>query len=225
MKKIYAILFFLLSIFSVSAEVSFFAVNLSGEAQSCVLRNEKKKFQAWGIENWENEETILLDGNLPAGEYFVWISDNDKWINTKQPVTLNDGKIYCFFALPNNVFKLEELTVVSDKADTAVYWIINRSGHKLKDVRFSSDFEKKTANYFDAANYETSLFPVKKGTWKIFWEYEDYPDNYFALPDNQNTRGDSVRKVEIENSNAYLFILLPEKADFMSLGTFIFPYK
>lgn len=221
MKKIYTILFLLLSVFVASADVSFFAVNLSGKVQNCLLRNEKGKLQVWGIEKWENEETILLDNNLPSGKYFIWTADNNKWINTKQSITLDDEKIYCLSALPDNVFKLEELTVVSDKADTATYFVINYSGYQLKDVKFSSDFEKKSANYFDAASYETSLLPVKKGKWKIFWEYNDLPDNYFSLPDNNN----NARKVTIESSNAYLLILLPEKVDFMQLGTITFPYK
>lgn len=220
MKKIHAVLFCLLSIFSVNAEVSFFAVNLSGEVRSCILRDEKKKYQAWSIEKWENEETILLDNKIPAGEYFVWISDNDEYVNTNRTITLDDGKIYCFFALPNDSFTLKELSFVSDKADTGVYLVINQSGYQLKDVKFSSDFDKKPVNYFTTDNYETSLFPVKKGKWKIFWEYEDFPANYFALRNNQN-----VKEVAIESSDAYLLILLPEKADFMHIGTLTFPCK
>lgn len=225
MKKIYTILTLLFSIFTARAEASFFALNLSGKILNCALRNEKEKLQLWSIEKWENEETILLDNNVPAGEYFIWTADNDEWTNTKQSVVLDDGKIYCLSALQNNIFKLEELSFVSNKADVAAYLVINRSKYQLKNVKFSSNFEKDSANYFNGTNYKTSLFPVKEGKWNVFWEYDDLPDNYFALQDNLNTKNNKACEVTIEKSNAYLLILLPEKADFMRLGTFTFPYK
>lgn len=223
MKKIYTIIMLLVSIFAANAEVSFFALNLSGKILNCALRNEKKKLQLWHIEEWENEEATLLDTNVPADEYCIWTMEDNEWIDTKQSVILDDGKIYCFSALPNNVFKLEELSFAN--TDAAAYLVINHSGHRLKDVKFSSDFKKKPSNYFNETDYETSLFSVKEGKWNIFWEYDDSPDTYFALQDNANTKSNEVRKVTIENSNMYLLILLPEKADFMQLGTFTFPYK
>lgn len=227
MKKIFICLF-VFAAFCIHAKVSFFALNLSGETKNCVLRSENCKIQPWGVENWGNEETILLDNNLTAGEYFIWTKDNDTWKNTNQQIVLEDEKIYGLEVLPGNIFKLKEFSFISEKKDVAVFGVINYSGYELQDVKISSGFENKSANYFDITNYETSLFPVKKGKWKIFWEYKDFPKDYFALQvksESETKNKKAMRTVTIENSNIYLLVLLPERADFMQLGNFTFPYK
>lgn len=225
MKNIFTVLF-LLSAFFLQAQVSFFAVNLSGETQNCILRNESENKQPWGVENWQNEETILLDKNLPSGKYFIWTKNNDNWNNTKQVIVLEDKKIYGLQVLPGNIFKLEEFSFISEKEGTAMFAVINHSQNELQNVKFASNFENKSANYFDIENYENTFFPVKKGKWKIFWEYKNISDSYFALqtkPDSKDKK--PLRTVNIEPANIYLLILLPERADFMQLGTFTFPYK
>lgn len=226
--KIFFTALLLFSTLALHAKVSFFALNLSGETKNCVLRSENCKIQPWGVEDWKNEETILLDNNLSAGEYFIWVKDNDTWKNTNQQIVLEDEKLYCLQALTDDVFKLEEFSFISEKKDVAMYCVINYSGYELQNIKISSGFENKSANYFDITNYETSLFPVKKGKWKIFWEYKDFPKDYFALQvksESETKNKKAMRTVTIENSNIYLLVLLPERADFMQLGNFTFPYK
>ena len=228
--KIFFTALLLFSTLALHAKVSFFALNLSGETKNCVLRSENCKIQPWGVEDWKNEETILLDNNLTAGEYFIWTKDNDTWKNTNQQIVLEDEKLYCLQALTDDVFKLEEFSFITDKKNTAGFAVINQSGYELNDVKFATDFEKKPANYFDCENINATFFPVKTGNWKLFWEYKDFPDSYFALQNNndspaKNKKSQPLRKITVEPTHVYLLILLPEQADFMQLGTFTFPYK
>ena len=225
MKNIFAVLF-LLSAFFLQAQVSFFAVNLSGEIQNCILRNESENKQPWGVENWQNEETILLDKNLPSGKYFIWTKNNDDWNNTKQIIILENKKIYGLQVLPGNIFKLDEFSFISEKKDTAMFAVINHSQNELQNIKIASGFENKSANYFDIEKYENTFFPVKKGKWKVFWEYKAFSDSYFALQTTSESQNkQKIKTVNIEPANIYLLILLPERADFMQIGTFTFPYK